>query len=272
MSEFSSGSNSEYFRQKRTLQREGIAPATLSSIPGSSFGKAAAAKHRQGAQQSHSEQFSELRKSSGQRHEPLVHDSGRSCSSFLPRVDWLPLGEGWYQTTPIGTGSTNKAGLHSVIESSLGQFFMCLYEPRLQQVAQAVTSQNPEYNLEVSVKSLPLVSNSISAVNNSKNYGNIEIVFGFMSVTSYFSLKCMITTRSWRISRVDSNEELVLREVSDEKIRPNLFSSVLLQIRGATISVDINGVPVFTNIRGTLGENINGLVGFMAKVLPIINF
>lgn len=40
-----------------------------------------------------------------------------SSSDYLPRSQWLSLGDGWFQATAPSSGSSSRCGLHSVIES-----------------------------------------------------------------------------------------------------------------------------------------------------------
>lgn len=52
----------------------------------------------------------------------------------------------------------------------------------------------------------------------------------------------------------------------DETIKYHVFLRVLVQVRGKSLSVDVNESPVFTNVRLNSGEAFDGLPGFCAEV------
>ena len=49
-----------------------------------------------------------------------------------------------------------------------------------------------------------------------------------------------------------------------------MFLRVLVQVRGKSLSVDVNEAPIFTNVRLSSGEAFDGLPGFCAEVLSSI--
>ena len=65
----------------------------------------------------------------------------------------------------------------------------------------------------------------------------------------------------------------IVREQPDPDLRENVFQSLLLQIRGDQISVDVNGKGLFTCVRMNFvgdtvsGEPLNGLLGVLSKVI-----
>ena len=191
-----------------------------------------------------------------------VNDTGEPMPMFLTRANWLALGDGWYQTTPTGTGSTNRCGLHSVIDSSMGQLFLCVYEPRTTEGIESCSSENPEYDLSVSVKSM----NKQDKVTKLKRQ-QFDILFGFKSVTDFFALTGDIANQEWRISRI-CGSDIVPVTAMDMTLKANLFYDILLQVRGGSISVDIDNVPIFTSIRfaDTTGGSLSGILGVLAKV------
>ena len=195
-----------------------------------------------------------------------VIDSGGANASFLPRQEWISLGDGWFQTTPVGTGSSNRFGLHSMIESSLGQLYVCIYEPRTQVAAEACSSECPQYDLAVSAK-------TVSSKNSPKRQC-FEVIFAFRSATDYISLRCDVEVQEWSLLLHSGENALCLAAVSisshtaTSELRPNIFYSVLIQVRnGNTISADVDGVPIFTAVRlPEPGATCSGLVGLLAKV------
>jgi hypothetical protein len=112
-------------RNTGTLEREGIKAATSSAIAGSRFGRASAAPHKVRDQQimQSSIDVPHERRSSvvGTMKGASIVDSGAPNSQFLLRSHWISLGDGWHQVTPVGTGSTTRCGLHSVVQSSFGK-------------------------------------------------------------------------------------------------------------------------------------------------------
>lgn len=70
----------------------------------------------------------------------------------LPKDQWFHIGDGWLQSTSTGTGSLSRCGLHTIFESSPGNVYMCIYEPRSVEAHEACTATLPEYDLEFSTK------------------------------------------------------------------------------------------------------------------------
>lgn len=60
--------------------------------------------------------------------------------------------------------------------------------------------------------------------------------------------------------------ETVLALQEDETIKYHVFLRVLVQVRGKSLSVDVNEAPIFTNVRLSSGEAFDGLPGFCAEV------
>jgi hypothetical protein len=202
------------------------------------------------------------KRSEQQQPQQHVQDKGEAMDMFLSRSEWLSLGDGWYQTTPTGTGSTNRYGLHSVIDSSMGQLFICVYEPRTQEGVQCCTSDHPEYDLGLSVKSINKQDKSTPTARQ-----QFDILFGFKSVTDFFSLTGDLANHQWMLSRTNG-QEIIPLNVVEMDIKANVFYDILLQVRGGSISVDIDNVPIFTAVRcaDTSGGSLGGILGVLAKV------
>jgi hypothetical protein len=254
----------QYIGRSNTLSREGIAPANSRAFAGSKFGRSTTRRHSATDQQKVDESMP--RKFFAARKPSHITDTGTSSASFLGRHEWITLGDGWFQATPLGTGSSSRFGLHSVVESSLGQLYICIYEPRTQLAAEACNSESPQYDLEVSAKTV--------LAKNSPKLQCFEIIFAFKSATDYMFLRCDVDAQSWSLCRNVGGEMTSLAiaavdsEVAGAELKPNLFYSVLIQVRnGNTISVDVDGVPIFTAVRlPDPGSNCSGLMGLLAKV------
>ena len=139
---------------------------------------------------------------------------------------------------------------------------MCIYEPRTKEAYAACTSPHPEYDLEVSSKVIS------SRLPNSKSdqYANFQIIVALKSPLDYLAIKCDLPSLSWVLVSLKNGEESLEAVFPDGEIKANVFYSLLIQIRGCSISVDIDGVPVFTAVRLSTGESLSGLVGLVAKV------
>ena len=282
-------SNSGATPTRNTLLREGVLPATLRVVPGSSFGRGTGGSLRG------SDQQEERRKSArpvvplGRLYTPLdpITSSPRLT---LPRAEWISLGEGWFQATPVRETGANssKCGLHSVIDGSAGLPFLCIYEPRS---AEAIASciHSSEYDLEVSSKiivvrptsrptssssrrpSLLLSETSSSSSSFSSSLSaassNFQIIFAFQSFFDFLVITCDMPTQSWILSRVHNGEETVLEQVCTNDIKPNLFYNALVQVRGNCVSLDINNAPVITGFRVAAGVEcqLGGFLGVLSR-------
>ena len=71
---------------------------------------------------------------------------------------------------------------------------------------------------------------------------------------------------SWGITHRIDGTETILALQEDETIKYHVFLRVLVQVRGKSLSVDVNESPVFTNVRLNSGEAFDGLPGFCAEV------
>jgi len=193
--------------------------------------------------------------------------------------EWIPLGEGWYQITKDGSGNSGRVGLHSVIEAEANQFFMCLYEPKSSEAYSACTNISPEYDLEISIKSMVKsvlnnnsnnnkIGNILQNIIKSNNSNNLNIhnifhlVLSFKTSSNYIAIICDINSLKWSLIHKKDNIEILLAETADPGLRSNTFYTLLVQIRGRSISVDLNNKPLFTNIRiKDVNDNLSGLLG-----------
>lgn len=246
-------------RSVNTLAREGIAPANSSLFAGSQFAKSKGRRFSASDQQKASECLADKVKLSFERKRSIYRDMGEPSTLFLPRSSWISLGDGWFQITPMGTGSSTRCGMHSLVESSLSQLYMCLYEPRSKEVHDSCTGEPTEYDIEASLKSMRYSTGTESY--------QFELIFAFKSPTDYFSLICDVSNGTWSLTRcLGSEKTTVLSCGASEEIKPNLFYSILLQVRGNTVSVDVDNVPIFTTARPPDAVNMSGLMGLLAQV------
>lgn len=193
---------------------------------------------------------------------------------FLPRNNWVPLGEGWYQVTVLGSGSTNRCGLHSVIEASPPNPFSCLYIPRSDGAYQACMGHNPEYDLEVSAKAVSSKPPQLSGISQflapSRTNQSFLVIFAFKNHDDYCALRCDLLAKAWQLLRVHDDQEELLYQASDESLKINAFSAILLQIRGCHVSLDVNGQPIFTKLRVRSASSLSGVMGLLVEVpLPL---
>ena len=218
-----------YSNPRNTLAKEGIRASNAPSIVGSSFGKASSTPHRASAHQKAPVLRKVSNSSSSSRN---AGDFGQSSRFFLSRPDWIALGEGWFQCTPMGTGTVTRFGLHSVLESSsFRQLFVCLYEPRSPIAVQACTSHNPEYDLELFAKlQSKSFSGSTATTTSERRSQNFTVIFAFKSVNDYCALRCNGEAQTWSLLRTIGESEFALAEVEDASIRTHVFSHLLIQV------------------------------------------
>mmetsp|Transcript_13562 Transcript_13562/g.12279 ORF Transcript_13562/g.12279 Transcript_13562/m.12279 type:complete len:727 (-) Transcript_13562:463-2643(-) len=183
---------------------------------------------------------------------------------FLQKSEWISLSCGWYQATSSSSGQTTKCGLHSVIESFGNRLYMIIYEPQTTEVMTACSYIPPAFDLEVSIKIMPMNKVAISSfpIMNS----SCQIIFSWKSVSDYMALTCDIINQRWYISNISNGQEYIIAESNDDNIKANLFVKILVQVRDTSLSIDINSLPVFTAIRLSDGSSYNGLLGLQAKM------
>lgn len=176
----------------------------------------------------------------------------------LDRSRWIKLGEGWYQVTSTDSGSSVRCGLHSVVDGAAGQVYICLYEPRSDGAFLACTGVTPEYDLEVCAK-------YISLKPAKQIQGGYYIIFAYKNPTDYLSIHCQVLNQRWVLSRVRNDEEDVIFESGpDPLMKINMFSTILIQVRGNYVSIDINNQPIVTSI-SIPQTDLRGLVGILSK-------
>ena len=276
---------------RNTLLREGVLSANIRVVEGSKFGRAPPS--RRGSDQR--QQQVGTRSSVGTRAYAPPEPICALPHLVLPRAEWISLGDGWFQATPrreVG-GSSTRCGLHSVIDGSLGFPFLVVYEPR---TAEAIASciNSSEYDLELSAKVILSYESSNASVetatpnsalrrislldsSSSLSYSapssssppqstlNFQVIFAFQSANDHMILTADVPTQSWVLSRVKSGQETLLVQVGHE-IKTNQFYHILIQVRGNSVSVDINTLPIITAARaGSDEDSCGGLLGLLSR-------
>lgn len=190
----------------------------------------------------------------------------------LPKKDyWIELGEGWFQTN-ADAGSIARCGLHSVVESNGNRLLSCMYVPRSKAAYQAINGENPEFDLELAVKFLQRENSGSSSSVSSSGSGSSGtgipyVIFAMKSPDDFYAIKCDVARKLWLVIHVRKGEEIPMNHAVDESMRFNIFYNVLVQIRGSSVSVDINGIPLFTATRCSADtKEFHGLVGLAVYV------
>lgn len=256
------GGGGDTTNTRGTLLKEGVQPFSVRVIAGSRVGRSGGSLHRPNAQQ----------QAVGTTHPPPHQPKASKKASVLapyssdwvmPREEWLGLSEGWYQATPLQSGSTQLRGLHSVIDGSSapsGQPFLCIYEPRSIEVMTACAGTS-EYDLEVSAKMMRGTDETVQV-----NRSLFQIVFAFKSARDFAVLTCDLTSKSWVLSKIQKNgEESILGQIAGPDIKINQFYEILIQVRGNVVSIDVDSAPIFTMVRVGDVESLTGLPGVLAK-------
>lgn len=107
-------------------------------------------------------------------------------------------------------------------------------------------------------------SSSSSSVSST---GIPYVIFAMKSSDDFYALKCDVSKKIWLLVHIRRGEEHPMNHAVDESMRCNLFYSVLVQIRGSSVSVDVNGIPLFTATRCSAdSKEFNGLVGLAVHV------
>ena len=101
------------------------------------------------------------------------------------------------------------------------------------QAINAITSQSPDYDIEVQSKifSDPLGQSTLKS----------RVMFAVKSPAQYMYLEACCKSRKWSVKMVQNFTMLTsVADVVDPNLRPGVFSSILIQIRSPNgISIDI---------------------------------
>eukprot|EP01031_Cornospumella_fuschlensis_P024439 gene24439-29541_t len=234
-----------------SLKREGILSTPQQRLfPGSTHGAASVAPHKLSTQQSIERRYSTNSTSSaslmssasvskGASRRPSRTEELLRPHCFLLETDWISLGEGWYQITTPGSGSINRCGLHSVLESNQVHPFASLYIPRSEGAYQACIGDG-EFDLQLQIKPMSSKTNSVS---------EMRILFAFKSLDDHAAIHIDPLNKTYTITYTYQSNTTVLGVATDESLKVNAFSQILLQLRGSCLSLDVNHAPLFTKLR-----------------------
>lgn len=201
--------------------------------------------------------------------------------NLLENGRWLEIGDGWHQITLPSSGSISRCGLHSVLDARNSAYYGCIYVPRNPSAYHVATSANPCYDLQVQLKYIPceglgaanpaMMKNTTPRSSSSiasNNIGNehIHVIFGYQHPGQYYVLSCDFLQKTWSVMLYsgDDSPSTILQTSADPAMKPHHFYTILIQIRGAKLSIDINSSPVFTGVK-TL-HDLSGLMGLAAYV------
>lgn len=173
----------------------------------------------------------------------------------------ISLGNGWYQITPAETGFTSQFGLHSLITTTNGKSFGCIFEPRTEECFNSCFGSTPSYDLEVYLKSM-----KTDIVSNGLFDGTMQVLLAFKNFNDHVSLICDVVNKVWYLVRISGEHEIIFGEMSDLALKHNTFLHILIQIRGNSVTVDVNGNPIFTHVKLVEGSNFSGYPGIKSKV------
>jgi hypothetical protein len=118
-----------------------------------------------------------------------------------------------------------------------------------------MTGQNPSYEIEVSSKAMTL---------HEKNAPEFIIILGFTSAVRHVRIKCSTAERTWSLVVYRDGQEEFITQVYIESIRTNVFYDILIQVRGDLITLDVDGMPIFTNVKLPYPSCLSGFVGVLA--------
>jgi hypothetical protein len=185
-------------------------------------------------------------------------------SPFLDKSKWLNLNEGWHQITVSGSGNITRCGLYSVIEShGTNKTYGIMYIPRSDAAYNAAMCNKPEYDLSLQFK--------IHYKYNSTITPQFELLFGYKDNHSYLSLHCDALLKNWSLIHHNGGREICLSQINDNSIKTNCFYSILIQIRINCVSIDINGIPVFTKLKVSSVSDLSGFMGLKAHVIGLLS-
>lgn len=196
--------------------------------------------------------FSEISDSMGPVPQPKISPIQLHT---LPKQLWVGFGDGWSQLTGADSGKRTKYGLHCVIESAPRRAYVCCYVPHIPEVYNAVTSSFPQYDIEVAIKAMKY--------GNSK-CGGFNLLIGYQSAAQYLCIKCDTDQKVWSMAIKYSGGEIPLAVIPMDSLKSNCFYELLVQVRGDTISLDVNSSPLFTAVRIPDTLSIGGITGVLA--------
>lgn len=189
---------------------------------------------------------------------------------FLPMHLWDALGEGWVQISSQGSGTLSRRSLAPnlpsglIFQSEQYKTFSCLYlDPNFFSSSSSSNNidDNSFYNLEFTL-------NLVKISSKTSNYF-FDLIFNLKSESRYCLLRYNYFRRSWSLIYYKNPQEFfLLGDSLKSPLKLNTNIRILLQIRGSTMSLDVNGSPVFTKLimPSNFGAGYGGLLGLSCSV------
>ena len=95
---------------------------------------------------------------------------------------------------------------------------------------------------------------------------SVTIVFGMRGMDEYIFLAGESQSQTWTLGYCSASGVTILNQLIDKELKTNIFFGVLIQLRGTTLSIDINGNPMFTSVRLPDGlTSFGGYPGVVAR-------
>jgi hypothetical protein len=185
---------------------------------------------------------------------------------ILDNESWTDIGDGWQQITPSSSGSISRCGLHSVVQSRINTYYGCLYVPRNPAAYNVAMGENPCYDLQVQLKHIP--PENARPQSNSLGSEQIHVIFSYQHPQHYYILVCDFTQKIWSVVYYQGESSVVLHSFQDLTMKSHHFYTILIQIRGMKLSIDINSQALFTGVK--VMHDLSGLMGLASYVSIVV--
>ncbi|KAK7241655.1 microtubule-severing ATPase [Aureococcus anophagefferens] len=229
-----------------TLAKAGIAAATEGGLS------------RRGATGSLSARRASLTDQGRSEERNFGAEIGTGGRKLGERVDVLPkpsapsredLGDGWWRLSGPKSGSFRKAGLHTIAEASKGRPLVCAFESRVEVVRSAVGAEcdgDRSFAVEASFKAC--VDSANARTDDDGAAAGFAVLVGLKGGDSYVAVRADALHKTWTLELHTPGGVDVVADAVDASLKPNKFVEVLVQVRGAAISVESDRHPVFTSV------------------------
>ena len=229
-----------------TLAKAGIAAATEGGLS------------RRGATGSLSARRASLTDQGRSEERNFGAEIGTGGRKLGERVDVLPkpsapsredLGDGWWRLSGPKSGSFRKAGLHTIAEASKGRPLVCAFESRVEVVRSAVGAEcdgDRSFAVEASFKAC--VDSANARTDDDGAAAGFSVLVGLKGGDSYVAVRADALHKTWTLELHTPGGVDVVADAVDASLKPNKFVEVLVQVRGAAISVESDRHPVFTSV------------------------
>ncbi|KAH8051795.1 microtubule-severing ATPase [Aureococcus anophagefferens] len=158
-------------------------------------------------------------------------------------------GDGWWRLSGPKSGSFRKAGLHTIAEASKGRPLVCAFESRVEVVRSAVGAEcdgDRSFAVEASFKAC--VDSANARTDDDGAAAGFAVLVGLKGGDSYVAVRADALHKTWTLELHTPGGVDVVADAVDASLKPNKFVEVLVQVRGAAISVESDRHPVFTSV------------------------